>query len=246
MTNRPYCICHMASSIDGRLLVDRWSRHVDGSTASRVGAIYEATGDRLGGDAFLIGRASMAEFDGVVTGAPSAGEVRKRPSSRSQAASGNWAVVIDSQGKLRFPEGNVEGSPILCVLGNSVADAYLDDLRSKDISYVFAGDDGHDIADALREMRTAFGIERLLVEGGAVTNGYFLQAGLIDEFSVIMYPGIDGRAGGPAIVDAHVPADQPVHTGLRLRHTHTETLDDGFVWLRYTVEAHQEQSYPPL
>lgn len=235
--SRPYCICHMISSIDGRLLVDRWTPHVDGSKSSRVGSAYESTGDQLDGDAFIIGRTSMSEFDGVEVAGPSVADSKLRASYRAPGASGIWAVVIDSKAKLHYAKGDVEGSPIVCVLSDAVTNAYLEELRSKGISYLFAGTDGRDIVHALAELHDTFGVERLLLEGGGATNGTFFEAGLVDEISLLIYPGIDGRSGGPAIVEAGVPADKPLFPGLQLRHTATQTLDDGFVWIRYAVEG---------
>ena len=38
-----------------------------------------------------------------------------------------------------------------------------------------------------------FGIRVLLLEGGGHINGAFLQADLVDEVSLLIVPGIDGR-----------------------------------------------------
>jgi len=235
MSTRPYCICHMVSSIDGRLLVDRWTPHATGSKDDLITQHYESVGDQLNADAFLIGRTSMAEFDEVDSSEPSVGTAHVRPSFRAQGVSGQWAVVIDSQGKLRYASGAVEGAPIISVLSHAVTDDYLETLRAQRVSYVFAGEDGHDIVSALAELRSTFGIERLLLEGGAATNGTFLEAGLIDEFSVLMYPGVDGRSGGPSIIEAKAAPDRPVGHGAALAFIAAETLDHGFVWLRYKV-----------
>lgn len=233
MSALPHCICHMVSSIDGRLLVDRWTPHAAGSKDELITRHYEAIGDRLDADAFIVGRTSLAEFDGVESSTPSLGERRARPAFRADGVSGQWAVVMDSQGKLRYGSGQAEEAPIISVLSHAVTDDYLDTLRSQRVSYVFAGDDGRDIAAALTNLREMFGVNRLLLEGGGVTNGTFLEANLIDEFSVLVYPGIDGRAGGPSIVEAQVPASRPVAAGLGLTFIASEVLDDGFVWLRY-------------
>jgi hypothetical protein len=50
---KPYVICHMVASLDGRTLISRWqpedARHRD---------LFEPLHDQLGADAWLIGRVS--------------------------------------------------------------------------------------------------------------------------------------------------------------------------------------------
>ena len=72
--------------------------------------------------------------------------------------------------------------------------------------------------------------------GGGKINGSFLKAGLIDEISVLIYPGIDGLAGVPSIFEYVGKPDEKPAEGQSLRHLATETLDGGTVWLRYAVE----------
>ncbi len=118
-----------------------------------------------------------------------------------------------------------------------MSDDYLAELREIGISYLFAGPEGRDLALALETLGgEAFGIETLLLEGGGTINGAFLKAGLIDEISLLIYPGIDGLAGTPSIFDYLGKPDERPAKGLSLRHTMTETLKAGMVWLRYRVE----------
>jgi len=50
-----------------------------------------------------------------------------------------------------------------------------------------------DLAQAVSLLGQHFGIRRLLLEGGGHINGAFLEAGLVDELSLLVVPGIDGR-----------------------------------------------------
>lgn len=118
-----------------------------------------------------------------------------------------------------------------------MADAYLRELREDGVSYLFAGPDGRNLQLALGTLGRDFGLETLLLEGGGRINGAFLKAGLIDEISVLVYPGIDGLAGVSSIFEHQGPVDDHPAAGRSLRHLSTETLDGGTVWLRYKVEA---------
>jgi 5-amino-6-(5-phosphoribosylamino)uracil reductase len=81
-----------------------------------------------------------------------------------------------------------------------------------------------------------FGVKTLLLEGGGGINGAFLKARLIDEFSTLIHPAVDGVAGTQSIVDYHGPEGDKPGAGQSLRLTHCETLEGGMVWLRHAVE----------
>ncbi len=146
------------------------------------------------------------------------------------------AVAIDPRGKLHYGRDDAGGDHIVAVLGEQVSDTYLAKLREDGVSYLFAGPYGNDLHRAMHTLGEAFGIRTLLLEGGGLTNGAFLKAGLIDEISLLVYPGIDGLAGAPGIFGYMGDADERPAAGLSLRHTATETLEGGMVWLRYRVE----------
>lgn len=77
-----------------------------------------------------------------------------------------------------------------------------------------------------------FGVKRLGVVGGGHINGAFLQAGLLDEVSLMIGGGIDGRAGMTAVFDGIKDPNYPP-TLL--------TLNDvkrmgNTVWMRYSFK----------
>ncbi|MEZ2329784.1 dihydrofolate reductase family protein [Mesorhizobium sp. RCC_202] len=147
------------------------------------------------------------------------------------------AVGIDPHGRLHYGQDNAGGDHIIAVIGQQVSDAYLAELQADGVSYLFAGEDGTDLHQAMDVLGEAFGIETILLEGGGITNGTFLKAGLIDEISLLVYPGIDGLAGVPSIFEFLGAADDRPAAGKALRHFGTETLEGGVVWLRYGMEA---------
>jgi 5-amino-6-(5-phosphoribosylamino)uracil reductase len=123
------------------------------------------------------------------------------------------------------------------VLGPGVSEAYLSELRDIGVSYVFAEERDKGILHALEAIGEGFQVERLCLQGGGTINGAFLKAGLIDEISLLVYPGIDGLSGIPSIFEYKGASGEEPAAGRALRHVLTETLDGGTVWLRYLVEA---------
>jgi hypothetical protein len=54
---KPYVICHMNSSVDGRILGSRWR-----PAENRMAGLFERLHDQLGGGSWLIGRVTGSEY----------------------------------------------------------------------------------------------------------------------------------------------------------------------------------------
>jgi 5-amino-6-(5-phosphoribosylamino)uracil reductase len=233
---RPKIICHMISSVDGRLHPSRWTPPAAGIDAGLPHRHYEEVAARLGAQGWIVGRKTMSEiakgterdvaFDGAGLRETHAADRKDR----------DLAVAVDPHGKVHYGQDNVGGDHAVAILGEGVSDAYLAELREDGVSYVFAGRDGNDLAGALDVIGGTFGVGTLLLEGGGAINGAFLKARLIDEISVLVTPAIDGLAGAPSIFGYVGALDEKPAAGQSLRHLSTETLEGGVVWLRYRVE----------
>lgn len=196
---RPYVICHMMPSLDGRLRTEGWD------IPEAAHNEYDRTADTYGAQAWLVGRTTMEEF---ADGRWKAGK-RKRaervPAGDFVAPKlgERYGVALDSAGKLAWKESTTEGDSVIVALSEGVPQAYLAYLREKGISYLFAGKRAGELnlSTVLTKLREKWGIKRLLLEGGGKTTGAFLRAGLIDEFSLLLTPVADGRMGEPALFD---------------------------------------------
>lgn len=85
----------------------------------------------------------------------------------------------------------------------------------------------------MKVLRKEFGVERLAVLGGGTINGGFLEAGLIDEVSLLLAPGIDGRDGWRAMFDG-ISDQKKAPTKLALQTV--EHLDNDVLWIKYNVK----------
>jgi riboflavin biosynthesis pyrimidine reductase len=226
---RPFVVCHMLASLDGRTLPSRWAP----GAASLHGA-YERLHEQLAGDAWLVGRVTGQEFAKAKTYPPTDRTFPREPWFARKGAAA-YGVVLDRHGKIAWGRSDIGGDPIVVVLSETVSDAHLAGLRQDGVSYIFAGREKLDLADALEVLRRELGIERLLLEGGGHVNGSFLRAGLVDEISLILAPAVDGRAGAPSLFDGG--AAEPAAPLEALRLEHSEVLDGGAIWLRYRLEA---------
>ena len=75
-----------------------------------------------------------------------------------------------------------------------------------------------------------FNIDRLAIVGGGKINGGFLEAGLVDEISILI--GADGRTGQPSLFHGRPESGRPIALQLK----DVESYEDGAVWLRYLVK----------
>lgn len=224
-TKRPYVICHMLPSIDGRIVTRGW----DLQNASRE---YERTAATFGADAWIIGRVSMEPYAGKArVPARKNGEPIARQDFVAQHDAASYAIAVDPSGKLRWSASDIDGEHVITVLTESVSDDYLAFLQGKGVSYLFGGKTRIDLAKVLRKLRARFGIRTLLLEGGGTINGSFLAANLIDELSVLVAPVADGSIGTPTLFDA---AERRA-TSRKLTLLSVEKRAGGIVWLRYRV-----------
>jgi riboflavin biosynthesis pyrimidine reductase len=225
----------MMSSVDGRLIGDRWSFPFDGKDRDLLlYDPYNETAAKLNAQAWIIGRNTVHEdFPTGIFDYESYPPAREFKTFTGKRNSKETCIVIDAKGKTLYEEDNLSGDSIIAVLGKAVSEQYLSHLREKGISYLFAGADGSDMTAAMETLRKEFGITKILLEGGGIVNGVFLKAGLIDELSLLIYPGVDGLSGISSIIeykgtDAAFPAQ-----GQTLELLSAETLAHGMVWLRY-------------
>ena len=233
---RPKIICHMVSSIDGRLHPSRYTAPAAGVDGARLRRHYDEVSARFEAQGWMIGRVTMQEMArGAARDVGSVGVASREPFVGDRKDR-DLAVAIDPHGKVHYGQDNVLGDHVVAVLSEGVPDAYLAELREDGVSYLFAGPDGRDLGRAMEALGETFGIETILLEGGAGINGAFLKAGLIDEISVLIQPAVDGLAGVESIFGYWGEPGERPGAGQSLRHVSTETLEGGLVWLRYQVE----------
>jgi len=225
---KPRVICHMVTSVDGRIVPNRWRPQ------SWKTGLYERLHERLGGQAWLVGRVTGQHFAKALSYPVDTEVVFPREPWLPTRGASAYAVVLDAHGKIAWGQSEIEGDPIVAVLTDQVSDGHLAGLRADGVSYIFAGETQVDLRRALEILRCELGVERLLLEGGGAVNGSFLSAGLVDEISLIIWPVIDGTTGAPSLFDAS-PADgsPPIRAMCLLS---SENLDDGAIWLRYGLE----------
>lgn len=223
---RPYIICHMVESIDGRIdcgMVDKIS-----------GDEYYTTLDSLDCKASVEGRVTMAHYYAlpeifIAKDKTPIGENRVYKATDRK----DFHICPDTNGTLQWESAEMEdGRPLMILTSKKAPEEYIAYLREKGISYIVTGKEGIDLADAMETLGHEFGVERLAVLGGGLINGGFLASGLIDEISLLLAPGIDGREGWRAMFDG-ISDQSKMPTKLSLQSV--DRLDNDVLWIRYDI-----------
>ncbi len=229
----PKIICHIMSSVDGRLLTERWTEPFNGKSKGELMDVYAAIGRKLNADAWMFGKNTLQEgyFPKKFHTSDKTPLAHPIPYLAHKTSS-RLFVVIDPDADILYESSAVRGDRIVTVLPETAPAAYLEYLQQRDISYLFAGVKGDELNAAMKALAETFGVETLSLQGGGIIDGAFLQAGLIDELSLVVYPGIDGSASSPSIFE-YIGREQAPARGLSLELLSAETVQDGVVWLRY-------------
>jgi riboflavin biosynthesis pyrimidine reductase len=219
-----------AADIDGRILPSRWR------PKGAAGDLFETVHDELGCDAWLIGRTTGSEFAKGRPYPTTTSETFPRRPWFAQRDAKAYGVVLDAHGKIAWGRADNGGDPIVVVTTEEVADAHLAGLRGEGVSYLFAGPSEIDLALALELLNRELGVERLLLEGGGVTNGAFLRAGLVDDIALILCPAIDGAKGAPTVFDSTAADRDRRAPVVEMTLESTRELADGALLLRYHIQ----------
>jgi riboflavin biosynthesis pyrimidine reductase len=229
---KPYVICHMVSSVDGRIWGSRWR-----PKANVVPNLFEKLHDQMGGGSWLCGRVTAQEFaKGKGQVYPPTDQKFSRENWFAKKDVKAWGIFLDAHGKAVWQRSDIGGDAILVILTEQVPDSHLAGLRSDGVSYIFAGKTEIDLAAALETLNRELGIERLMLEGGGGANGALLRAGLVDELSLVICAVIDGSTGAPIVFNSGDTDLGPASIESMTLIGH-EVLEKGAVWLRYKLGA---------
>ena len=225
---KPYVMCHMVCSIDGKIWGSRWR-----PKGNVIPGLFERLHDQLGGGSWLCGRVTAQEF-AKGTQYPPSDQVFPREPWFARRDGKAWGIFLDGKGKAVWAHKDIGGDPILVILTEAVSDKHLAGLRADGVSYIFAGASEIDLAAALETLNRELGIERILLEGGGGANGALLRAGLVDEISLVVCPVVDGSSGAPSVFNSG-DVDLGPSPIERMTLASHEVLEGGALWLRYRL-----------
>ena len=239
---RPRIICHMHMSLDGKIVGDYLPTDVGMASQREFFALaYGPERHYRGHKGWLSGR---------ITTEDNFTHYREPDLNEAAAAvpEGDYIAVpdapmnyfsIDPTGMLGWERNSIDyfatNAHVVELLSGKASNAYKDLLRRLGISYLIAGEDSLDLAEAVEKIAANFGGDELMLGGGGGLNWSFIRAGLCDEVSIVLTPAADGTQGAQTLFEADDRYSAAVPTEFDLQHA--QKLDDGSLWLRYTVKG---------
>ncbi|MBQ8292549.1 MAG: dihydrofolate reductase family protein [Bacilli bacterium] len=208
--NRPYIICHMLVSIDGKVTGSFLSKEA----ASDGVELYYEKNRTINSKGFICGRVTMEEsFTNKYY--PDLSKYQNVEIEKTDYVVDNsfekYAVAFDRFGRLGWQNSViVDEDPgynkahIIEVLTENVKGEYLAYLQEIKVSYIFAGKDELSVGLALEKLKTLFNIDKLLLEGGSIINGAFLKEDLVDELSLVYVPLIGEKEDKPLFYNSEM------------------------------------------
>lgn len=222
---KPFIVCHMMTSIDGR---------IDCEMTGQLKGVedYKATLKALGTPTTLSGRVT-AELEIALPGKFEAKKYRALGMEKfsKKSNSTGYEIIVDTHGVLLWSDSAEMEKPYLIITSEQVATEYLAYLDARNISWIACGKEEIDLQRATEILAKEFYVQRMAVVGGPAINTTFLEAGLLDEISLLIGAGIDGRNGFPTVFDG-LPKE---HKVIDLTIKNVEQFESGAVLLSYHV-----------
>ncbi len=222
------------SSVDGRLIDGRWTAPYEAEHGDLL-KVYAAIGRELNTDAWMFGKNTVRAIfpyrfgiaGHTISSDTPAVFIGERRSERI-------FIVADPEGDVYFTSPTLRGDNILVIVGRNATEEYLAHLREKRISYIIV-DDAAVLRKGLEAVGREFGIRCISAQGGGILNGALLAEGLIDELSLVVYPGIDGLSDIPSIFEYMGGATEYPAQGQRLQLLSASEREHGVMWMRYRI-----------
>ena len=222
--NRPYIICHMMMTLDGR---------IDWGMTKKVKGVeeyYEILKD-LNAPSTVSGRFT-AQLKMSKPGIFRSGsrEIYGKTGFHKNIDAKGYEVIMDTRGTLLWNKA-VSEKPYLIIVAENVTKEYLEYLDHRNISWIACGKEKSDLKGALEILYREFGVKRMALVGGGHINAGFLDEGVIDEVSILLAPAIDGRESMSSLFDG-----RPVATDfVQMELLDVKKYDNGALWLHYKV-----------
>ncbi|HPT01545.1 MAG TPA: RibD family protein [Bacteroidales bacterium] len=148
-------------------------------------------------------------------------------------------VIPDSRGRVRiwhYLRQLPYWRDFIALISESTPRDYIDYLEKRHIKYLVCGKERVDLKTAVERLGSEFNIKTIRVDSGGALITALLEAGLVDEISLLVHPVIAGKESSVSLI--HELNKGKIH----LKLCKAETLDKGLVWLHY-VNASEQGEY---
>jgi len=169
----------------------------DGKTATKSGDSKWISGE----DSRKYVHKLRSEFDAVMVGSRTVIADDPKLTSRIPNGKNPYRVIIDS--KLSIPLDsailNFEDGKTILVCSTQAPKEKKEALASKNILLWFCGEEKVDLSQLLVAL-SAFGIKKILLEGGSELNSHAIKAKIVDKFYLFIAPKLIGGSSAKGLI----------------------------------------------
>lgn len=230
-SDRPYIICHMMTTIDGKIAsgvkdVNIFDDYYN--TYSQLEQTYEP-------HAWLCGRVTSEQFADVIeTPLPEITKVVQMKDFKSTSKEESYLFLADIKGKLRWKGntiifGDKSVHQLVIVVTKHTPQEYIAYLQHKDISYIFAGEKEINFVELFKKLKSDYQVDTLVLEGGALLNGSVMVEDFIDEISLLLTPLVLNKSDSPSLFERN--SEKVILKQYNL--DSVKKLENDCVWLKY-------------
>jgi riboflavin-specific deaminase-like protein len=226
-----YVLLNMAMTVDGKIATE--NRKVTSFGSPRdLAHLYEL---RTTADAILCGARTVEETGATLgNGGDEYTQIRLKQRLQSYPV----RVVVSGEGSISstIPLWNAHSSPIIVLTSNRASKANLERLRKLATEVWVSQGDEIDFPEALQWLETAYGVGRIVAEGGPTLNDTLFRSHIIDEFHVTICPYLAGGRNAPTLVEGEGWPRLGQGTRLRL---HQKIRRKGELYLVYRAQSNR-------
>lgn len=237
-SERPYIISHMMITLDGKVTFGLVQGKDPGfSVFASYMDLYNQTQTKLMANAWMCGRVTMQEF--THENNTPLDEFKDKIENSNEdfifnSSLNSYSIGIDTKGILRWDSnvldlGDVGKFNLIMIVTEETPKEFLAYLKSKNISYIFGGKNEVNFTNTFKKLKSQFGIEKILLEGGGSINGSVIDEELIDEISLLILPKVINNSAAPALFYKEIQTPK-LH---EFKLESVEKLDRDVVWMRY-------------
>jgi 2,5-diamino-6-(ribosylamino)-4(3H)-pyrimidinone 5'-phosphate reductase len=224
---RPRVTIHNLASIDGRMTGFPVDLELYYGLAVQLPHQAVLTGSRT-----LLDGAAREGLDLTVERADDGGDTGSATVPSDDDAR-PWLVIVDGRGQvadLPWLRAQPYWRDLIVLVCATTPTEHLDRIRRHDVATIVSGDEHVDLAGALATLADRYDVREVRVDAGGILNGVLLDAGLVDEISLLVAPYVVGRQPSSVLLADHSLAS-PAAFELRA----VERLRSDHVLLRYTA-----------
>ena len=195
--SRPHVLVMSEITVDGKLTLKR-------GASSKILMKYMDPKTEI-----LLHR-TRAEYDAIMVGSTTIKIDNSMLTVRLVEGENPIRVIPNSRADLPL-DANVMGgdAPTIIAVAETASPENILKMKEKGVDVVVAGESHIDYPRLMHILRTEYGVENLMVEGGPTLNYYMLKNNLVDEVRLIHLPFIVGGADTPSLVGGmHIDSEE--------------------------------------